>query len=202
MDKICAKCTYLDINYGGDCYGKYYCNKKYERHLATDTACSSYTKAYSRSSSTISNSIDFSNNKTSSNCYITTLLCGILKLSDSNYYINSLRNFRDNYLIKNNEYSKLLVEYDIVGPMICSKLLEDKQNRIISARIFYNYISPIVSLIEDKMYNDAIIRYIMMVDKLRNLYGIDRIITSKEITECNTELAGHGNYIKKIRIKL
>lgn len=50
------------------------------------------------------------------------------------------------------------------------------------------------------MYNDAIIRYIMMVDKLKILYGINRNITSIEITECNIELAGHGNYIKKINL--
>ena len=197
MDKICANCTYLNINYGGDCYGKYYCNKKYERHLANDTACSSYTKAYSRSSSTISNAIDYSNSKTSSNCYITTLLCEILKLSDSNYYINTLRNFRDNYLIKNSEYSEILVEYDIIGPIICNELLKDKQNRLIAAKLFYNYINPIVSLINDKMYNDAIIRYIMMVNKLKKVYGINRGVSAFEIEECNIELSGHGKFIKK-----
>ena len=45
MDKICGSCTYLDLDYGGNCYGKYYCNKKWDRHLATDTACSSYIMA-------------------------------------------------------------------------------------------------------------------------------------------------------------
>ena len=36
MSKICGSCTYLDLDYGGNCYGKYYCNKKYDRHLATE----------------------------------------------------------------------------------------------------------------------------------------------------------------------
>lgn len=198
MSKICGSCTYLDLDYGGNCYGKYYCNKKWDRHLATDTACSSYTKAYNRSNSTINNAIDFSNSKTSSSCYITTLLCGILKLSDSNHYINTLRNFRNNYL-RNSEYNNLLVEYDVVGPIICKYLENDKQNRLVAAKLFYNYISPIVSLIDDKMYKDAIVRYIMMVERLKSLYGINRCVTTLEIEECDIDLAGHGKYIKKYK---
>ena len=197
MDKRCGSCTYLDLDYGGDCYGKYYCNKKWDRHLATDTACSSYTKAYSRSSSSINNAIDYSNSKQNSGCYITTILCGILKLNDSNYYINTLRKFRNNYLRYNQEYNHLLVEYDIVGPVICRNLIIDSQNKLIAAKLFYNYISPTVSLIEDKMYVDAIVRYTMMVNKLKEIYGISTSITNKDISECNIELAGHGKYIKK-----
>ena len=197
MDKRCGSCTYLDLDYGGDCYGKYYCNKKWDRHLATDTACSSYTKAYSRSSSSINNAIDYSNSKQNSGCYITTILCGILKLNDSNYYINTLRKFRNNYLRYNQEYNHLLVEYDIVGPVICRNLIIDSQNKLIAAKLFYNYISPTVSLIEDKMYVDAIVRYTMMVNKLKEIYGISTSITNKDIYECNIELAGHGKYIKK-----
>ena len=196
MDKICGSCTYLDLDYGGNCYGKYYCNKKWDRHLATDTACSSYTMAYSRSKSAIDNAIDFSNSKNSSSCYITTLLCGILNLSDSNYYINTLRNFRNNYL-KNSEYNNLLVEYDVVGPIICRYLENDKHNKLVAAKLFYNYISPIVSFIYDKMYKDAIVRYMMMINKLKVLYGINRCVTALEIKECDIDLAGHGKYIKK-----
>ncbi len=197
MDKRCGSCTYLDLDYGGDCYGKYYCNKKWDRHLATDTACSSYTKAYSRSNSSINNAIDYSNSKQNSGCYITTLLCDILKLSDSNYYINILRKFRNDYLRYNQEYNHLLVEYDIVGPIICRNLIVDSQNKLIAAKLFYNYISPTVSLIEDKMFVDAIVRYKMMVTRLKEIYGISTSITNKDINECNIALAGHGKYIKK-----
>ena len=197
MSNICGSCTYLDLS-TGNCYGKYYCNKKWDRHLATDTACSSYTKAYSRSNSSINNAVDFSNSKTSSNCYITTLLCGLLSLNDSNYYINILRSFRNNYLRYNQEYNHLLVEYDIVGPLICKNLIIDKNNRLIAAKLFYNYINPIVSLIEDKMFVDAIVRYTMMVDKLKNLYGINRVVTDCEIINSDISLSGHGKYEKKL----
>lgn len=199
MDKNCGSCTYLDLNYGGDCNGKYYCNKKWERHLATDIACSNYTKAYSRSSSSYNNAIDYSKSKQQSNCYITTLLCDILKLSDTNYYINILRNFRNNYLRYNIEYNHLLVEYDIVGPIICRNLIFDKQKNIIAAKLFYNYISPVVSLIEDNMFVDAIVRYSMMVSKLKEIYGINTKVTRKDIEECDITLSGHGKYQKKYK---
>lgn len=193
MDKICGSCTYLDLS-DGNYYGKYYCNKKWDRHLATDTACDSYTKAYSRDRGTIENAIDFSKGKNNSGCYITTMLCDILKLSDSNYYLNTLRNFRDNYLAKDNQYKELLVEYDIVGPQICHYLLVDRQNKLIAAKMFFNYIKPVVSLINDKMYIDAINRYKMMIEALKCLYGIEANITEYEIASCDISKSGHGIY--------
>ena len=72
---------------------------------------------------------------------------------------------------------------------------------MIAAKVFYNYINPIVSLISDKMYEDAIMRYIMMVEKLKNIYGISRTVTSCEIDECDIELSGHGKYVKKISVE-
>lgn len=198
MDKICGSCTYLDLG-DGNCYGKFYCNKTYDRHLATDPACSRYTKAYSRDSFTIKNATDYSKNHTNQGCYITTLMCDILKLSDSNFYINTLRLFRDNYLSKNYKYKKILVEYDIVGPAICNKLINDKQNQLIAAKIFYNYIKPTVELINDKMYQDAIVRYQMMVEKLRLFYSINSIINQEQIDNSDISKSGHGRYQKVIK---
>ena len=94
------------------------------------------------------------------------------------------------------EYYNILVEYDIVGPEICKYLVTDKQNRLIAAKMFYNYIEPIVSLIKDNMYVDAIERYKLMVDKFKSLYGIDTNITEKQIDDCNILLSGHGKYVK------
>ena len=193
MDKICGSCTYLDLS-DGNCYGKYYCNKKWERDLAFDPACGSYTKAYSRDRGTIENAIDFSKGKNNSGCYITTMLCDILKLSDSNYYLNTLRNFRDNYLAQDSKNKELLVEYDIVGPQICRYLLVDRQNKLIAAKMFFNYIKPVVSLINDKMYIDAINRYKMMIEALKCLYGIEANITEYEIASCDISKSGHGIY--------
>ena len=197
MDKNCGSCTYLDLS-TGDLSGKYYCKKIYDRHLATDNVCYSYTKAYSRSTGEYNNAVDYSKNKNSSSgCYLTTIMCNILKINDNNYYLNTLRNFRDNYLHKNLEYSKILVEYDIVGPMLCEYIKSDKNNKLIASKVFFNYIKPVVSLIEDKMYKDAIVRYMMMVNSLKSIYGINTFISIEEIINCDISLSGHGKYIKK-----
>ena len=129
----------------------------------------------------------------------TQRIVDILKLSDTNYYISTLRNFRDNYLRYKMEYKHLLVEYDIVGPIICENLIMDKQKRLIASKLFYNYISPVVSLIEDKMFMDSIVRYSMMVNKLKDVYSINANITNKDIEDCDINLAGHGQYQKKYK---
>ena len=197
MEKNCGSCTYLDLS-TGDIYGKYYCNKRRCRHLATDTICSNYTKADSRSVGEYENAIDYSKCKnSSSSCYLTTIVCNILKVNDNNYFLNTLRLFRDNYLQKNNEYKLLLAEYDIVGPIICKNIINDENNKLIAAKMFFNYIKPVVSLIDDKMYKDAVVRYCMMVNALKRIYGIVENVSVEQLENCDVTKSGHGYYVKK-----
>ena len=124
------------------------------------------------------------------------MLCDILKLSDSNYYINTLRKFRDNYLTQDNKYKSILAEYDIIGPIICRYLIKDKQNKLIAAKSFFNYIKPIVSLINENMYIDAINLYKLMVNSLKSMYSISDAINQKEIEDIDIKNSGHGVYVK------
>lgn len=41
MSKTCGECTYIDLS-TGDIYGKFICERKWERHLATDLECGSF----------------------------------------------------------------------------------------------------------------------------------------------------------------
>ena len=77
----CACCTYLDLEDKKD--GKFWCDSKLERHFATDPKCGNYCKAYSRDNCTIKNAIEYSQSyESNSPCYLTTILCSILKLND------------------------------------------------------------------------------------------------------------------------
>ena len=49
-----------------------------------------------------------------------------------------------------------------------------------------------------KKFTDELL--VKQVNKLKNLYGINRNITSYEIDACDIELSGHGKYMKKINI--
>ena len=111
--------------------------------------------------------------------------------------MNTLRLFRDNYLQKNNEYKFLLAEYDIVGPIICKNIINDENNKLIAAKMFFNYIKPVVSLIDDKMYKDAVVRYCMMVNALKRIYGIVENVSVEQLENCDVTKSGHGYYVKK-----
>lgn len=194
----CAECTYLDIS-DGNSNGAFWCDKKLERHLATDIECGNFCRAYSRYSSSINNAIEFSNKHNSnSGCYLTTMLCKILKMKDNNIYLEALRNFRNDILQKDEKYKPILVQYDIIGPKIAEALNNDPLNKKIASIFFTKYIVVIKTLIENKQYCEAIDMYIEMTTNLKNLYGINNYnISIEQIENASLQESGHGKYIKK-----
>ena len=194
---ICAECTYLEIN-NGNYTGAFWCDRKLERHLATDIACGSFCKAYSRNTTSIKNAVEYSNNHNSSGCYLTTILCSILKLPDDNYYLETMRNFRKEILQKDEKYKPLLVEYDIIGPKIAEALNNDPQKQEFAEKYFNSYISTIIYNIENKKYNNAVIAYERMTNSLKEFYGLDEFsISTLEIENADIEKSGHGKYMQK-----
>lgn len=51
----------------------------------------------------------------SGSCFITTVLCNVLGLSDNHETLNTLRNFRDNILQKDGCYKEILQVYDSIS---------------------------------------------------------------------------------------
>lgn len=194
----CGECTYLNPNEQRD-YGKYLCEKKYEAHLATDPECGSFCKAYNRYQSTIDNMNDRSKRHTNSGvCYLTTLICDILKMDDNNIYLNTMRNFRDDFLQKDEKYKNLLVEYDIIGPKISEVLNNDPLKEKVAKMFFERDIIPIVNLINSNEYEKAINAYWMMTTTLKNFYGINNFSISIDLIEnADIEKSGHGIYKQK-----
>lgn len=198
MAHYCAECTYLDLSSERD--GKFWCEKRLERHAANELECDRFCEAYSRSSSVSKSAYDFSEEKTSSGsgCYLTTIICNILGLPDNNIYLKTLRDLRDNVLQKDQKYKKLLVEYDIIGPKIANYISKDPSKKIIANNYFYNYIIPIIYFINEGNIEKAIQLYTTMTNKLKNLYNLDNInLTTIEIDEANILESGHGKYVKK-----
>jgi len=197
MANYCGECTYLDLS-NGDIYGKFYCEKKWERHLATDIECGSFCKAYSRDYSTIQNAYRYSNDHNSSGCYLTTMLCNILGMNDNNIYLQSMREFRKNILQKDEKNKFLLVEYDIIGPKIAEYLNNDPSKEMIAKNYFTSYIKPITALINEQKYELAINIYIFMTNSLKNLYNLNYIsISDIEIENADIKQSGHGTYKTK-----
>jgi len=195
---ICAECTYLNIDYG-EKDGKFWCDKKCERHYGTDPSCHSYCEASRRESCTINNVIDIAKSHTSdSPCYLTTMLCNILNLPDNNIYLETIRNFRKNVLQKDKKYKALLVEYDIVGPVIASSLANDPLRETIAKVYLNNFIVPITALINNKENDRAVDKYYQMTNNLKTFYGLnDYNVTIEQIDNADIEKSGHGKYIQK-----
>ena len=63
-----------------------------------------------------------------SGCYITTIVCNILGKKDDHIVLNTMRNFRDNFLKQNDNFIPILQEYDQIGPII-SMNIESELNR-------------------------------------------------------------------------
>lgn len=162
----CYECLKMDLSdrnkYDNE---KAYCTG-YNRYIDIhDRACSKYF-IYDESK------------KSPSGCYLTTTMCEILNFDDDNILLNTLRDFRENYLKKNKELLPILFEYDIVGPIISNCIKNDPKRLNISKCLFKNYIRPVVCLIKQNKYNEAINLYKEMTNNLKILYAID--IEAKE----------------------
>lgn len=202
LESYCAACTYLGEN--ADYNGKYYCSKKGDVY-ACDPKCYSFCEAYGRSNSARENMYDNSQKHQSSGCYLTTTMCNILNYPDDNYYLQTLRMFRDSILKTNINYIPLLLTYDIIGPQIADNLKQDKDNKIIATTLFTDYIKRAVDAIENNKIQEAVNIYIAMTTSLAERYNINTHILYIEPKSINLETLdtttlGHGRIKRKLLI--
>lgn len=135
-------------------------------------------------------------------CYLTTLTCEILGLPDDNFFLNQLRKLRDNYMIKDYKLRAILKQYDVVGPIIAARILNEQNPEIEAMKMFKNKILPISYAIFEGKYKFALNEYLKMTNELIKKYklealnltipGEDRI----SLTE-NIPFLGHGRKIKR-----
>ena len=187
-EDFCAACTYMGENV--DC-GKYWCEVKGEDRLACDPKCYRFCEAYGRSNNARENMYIISKNSGSS-CYLTTIMCVILNYKDDNYYLNTLRSFRDNVMKKDPKYFPLLITYDTIGPIISYELMKDKDKKEIATAFFNNYITKSVMAIEENKYETAINIYKAMTYELAIKYHLNLdLITPPKLDDIDIKSLGH-----------
>lgn len=200
MAYYCSECTYLNLD-SKDIYGKFWCEKRLERHMANELECNRFCKAYSRDENVSKSAYQYSvEHSSDSGCYLTTILCNILNLPDNNVYLNTMRNFRNSFLQNDETYKPILVEYDIIGPKLAESLNNDPLKKTIAIKYFNKYILPITNLINENKNEKALNEYIKMTNSLKELYGFNCLSPSKiEIENADIKQSGHGIYkVKKI----
>ena len=186
LESYCAACTYLTDSG--------WCETKGENHKGSDPRCSSFCEAYSRSNSARQNLYDYT--PSGGGCYLTTIMCSILGYPDNNYYLNTLRKFRDNVMQKNPEYIPLLVTYDIIGPTIAYELNHDKNREEIAKVFFDRYITKAVGAIEEGKEKEAINIYKAMTDTLAKSYVTNMATIDISKFDYNKETLGHARVRK------
>ena len=189
-EDYCAACTYLGESC--DYEGRYWCDRKDENRYASDAKCYNFCEAYSRSNYSRENMYENSARHTSSGCYLTTIMCKLLGYDDNNYYLKTLRDFRDNIMKHDKRYIPLLIIYDSIGPTIASNLENDPDGKKIASELFSKYIVRAVNAILDDNANEAINIYMAMTEELAKKYNVDINIINPDLDKIDMRYLGHG----------
>lgn len=100
-------------------------------------------------------------------CFITTAVCEYYNKPDDCYELTVLRDFRDSYMLKNNELSKLVNEYYEIAPDLVEKLnsLPNKDEVYADTK---SRLDVAINQIENKKYDEAVKTYIEIIDMLNH----------------------------------
>lgn len=155
--------------------GKFYCRKMHRYVLVKERSCNTYFVKRDKNRPL---------RTPSGGCYITTAVVNILGYEDNCETLEILRDFRDNYMKKEEKYFPLLEDYDAVGPLICEKLDEDPNKEKVANTMLSIFIKEAIDAIRDRAYNAAINTYENMTYYLMDYYELDMNLlhnTKKEI---------------------
>lgn len=103
-------------------------------------------------------------------CYITTAVCESRNLPDDCYELETLREYRDEYLMKTEAGKQLVEEYYDIAPALVMRIDMHSDSRTIYDGIYEDYLMPCISCIEDNQMEACRDRYVTMVHDLQERY--------------------------------
>ncbi|HIW21866.1 MAG TPA: hypothetical protein H9887_07610 [Candidatus Dorea intestinavium] len=102
-------------------------------------------------------------------CFITTAVCDHLNKPDNCYELETLRDYRDHYLLTSAEGKELVEEYYNIAPSLVF-ILNMKKDQSIYEGLYTNYITPCLKSIEDHKLEDCKNIYKKMVNHMKYEY--------------------------------
>ena len=193
MAGYCRDCSYSRWD-GGE--GKYFCSEHYKFVDEYDT-CYSHPDNYKSDYDDDDSYDNGGDDGDVSLCYITTACCNIFRLDDDNYYLTTLRAFRNNIMKKNEKYHKMLVLYDIVGPVISKCLIKDKDKTNVAMEVMIQ-VNNACNAINNNEYDKAVDIYYNMTKNLAFRYGITiPDISDEMVSNVSIENSGTGKLVLK-----
>lgn len=103
--------------------------------------------------------------------YVTTMVCKKLGFNKENEVYKTIVGFQKNVMEKDDSYSKLLEEYDIVGPMIAKELASEDESVV--GKIYNIFLVPVAKSINNNKADQAVFKYKNMLEILKAHYKID-----------------------------
>lgn len=103
-------------------------------------------------------------------CYITTAVCESLGKPDDCYELNLLREYRDQYLLKQPEGEALVREYYDIAPTIVKRMEREAEHMQLYQEIWHQYLLPCIRLIEEGRQEECQSVYEEMVNVLGRRY--------------------------------
>lgn len=104
-------------------------------------------------------------------CFITTAVVNMCGFNDDCRVITNLRVLREE-LQDTEQGQELLKMYDVIGPVIASKLSEEEEQLLTGYKIISEDLIPTAFEVEKQDFNSAANRYLDMIKRLANRYDI------------------------------
>ena len=159
--------------------------------------CTERCSYYPKSEPACTNKFDHKSDYVSS-CFLTTAICNIFGFADDCYGLEIMRNFRDTILVNDVKYHALLAEYEVVGPVISNMMYNDSQREEVASYYFENYIYDIIiNLSTKKDYNEAVDKYVMMVNDMKRMYCVTKEISNEDISLISNKIKNKLYKVKK-----
>ena len=103
-------------------------------------------------------------------CYITTAVCETFGKPDDCYELTLLRNYRDTYLMAQDDGEAIIHEYYDVAPTIVKHINHSERKEEVYRHIWDTYLNPCIHMIETDRMQECRDLYIQMVHDLEEEY--------------------------------
>ncbi|WP_099468000.1 CFI-box-CTERM domain-containing protein [Konateibacter massiliensis] len=103
-------------------------------------------------------------------CYITTAVCETLGKEDDCYELVLLRQYRDHFLLKQEDGEEVISEYYNIAPTIVKRINKMSNSGEIYKSVWENYLNPCIKLIEEDKNLECKEVYYKMVRDLQKEY--------------------------------
>ncbi len=105
-------------------------------------------------------------------CYITTAVCRSLGKPDECYELNLLRDYRDDYLSRQENGAELIRRYYDIAPTIVKRINRRQDSMAVYWDIWQTYLKPCIAYIEQGKKKECMKLYTNMVYDLQEKYFV------------------------------